>query len=199
MTLQRSPRRTYKRRFARLIPRSRLNRKHHKTPGVHPRLALSRHRPSGSAFRQQDHRIRNPASKGSVRASWAMWREPTHRGVYRRRRRAGAGMTSPPLSSRALSPGAHHRPARSHRGPSHQPAVRRTSAGSGTGTERGPAPRSSSVVTYPIKWPSSGRSAPDPSPTVSYPIKWPAWKQTAPRPAPTVSYPIKWDRSGGAR
>ncbi|MFE6819603.1 hypothetical protein [Streptomyces sp. NPDC057675] len=72
------------------------------------------------------------------------------------------------------------------------------STGSGTGTERAPAPRSS-VVTYPIKWPSSGRAAPRPAPTVSYPIKWPGWKETAPRPAPAVSYPIKWDRSGGGR
>ncbi|TXS23047.1 hypothetical protein EAO70_05185 [Streptomyces sp. adm13(2018)] len=69
-----------------------------------------------------------------------------------------------------------------------------TSAGNGTGPERVPAPRSSSVVTYPIQWPSPGRTVPRPAPTVSYPIKWPGWKQTAPRPAPTVSYPIRWDR-----
>lgn len=73
------------------------------------------------------------------------------------------------------------------------------STGSGTGTERVPASRSSSGVTYPIKWPSPGRAAPRPAPTVSYPIKWPGWKQSAPQPAPTVSYPIKWDRSGGGR
>lgn len=73
------------------------------------------------------------------------------------------------------------------------------STGSETGHERVPVPGSSSVVTYPIKGPSSGRAAPRPAPTVSYPIKWPGWKETAPRPAPTVSYPIKWDRRGGDR
>ncbi|ROQ26014.1 hypothetical protein EDD98_5597 [Streptomyces sp. PanSC19] len=78
-----------------------------------------------------------------------------------------------------------------------------TSTDGATGTERLPAPRSSSAVTYPIKWPSwektAPRQAPAPAPSVSYPIRWPGWKETAPRPVPTVSYPIKWDRNGAGR
>ncbi|MFJ9813154.1 hypothetical protein ACIRTB_33550 [Streptomyces sp. NPDC101158] len=72
-------------------------------------------------------------------------------------------------------------------------------AGSKTGAEQLPAPRSSSAVTHPIKWPSGEKTAPRPAPTVSYPIRWPGWKETAPRPVPTVSYPIKWDRTETGR
>ncbi|MFJ4873443.1 hypothetical protein [Streptomyces sp. NPDC088757] len=56
-----------------------------------------------------------------------------------------------------------------------------TSAGGGPGMEQLPAPRSSSVVTYPIERPG--------------------WEKPVPRkaPVPTVSYPIKWDRDGDGR
>ncbi|MFJ3767465.1 hypothetical protein ACIPQJ_08720 [Streptomyces sp. NPDC090082] len=78
-----------------------------------------------------------------------------------------------------------------------------TSPSGGPGTERSPAPRSSSAVTYPVKWPgwekTAARKSPAPTPTVSYPIRRPGWKETVPRPVPAVSYPIKWDRDGAGR
>ncbi|GGU12437.1 hypothetical protein GCM10010272_66950 [Streptomyces lateritius] len=74
-----------------------------------------------------------------------------------------------------------------------------TSAGGEAGTERLPAPRPTSGVAYPIKFPGWDRPAPSPAPTVSYPIRWPGWDKPAPRPQPTVSYPIKWERDGSGR
>lgn len=74
------------------------------------------------------------------------------------------------------------------------------STGGGAADERLPAPRSSSPVTYPIKWPGSDKPPTSrPASTVTYPIRWPGHKETVPRPLPTVSYPIKWDRSGGGQ